>query len=160
MKRVPYLHYYYTWTWLEAAGLEEIGQVAANHSTWDLEFENLPMESLLLIYADFRVRGERVNGKEVMRICSLEESRDVIFSKLADMTEEKQRRYRTVYAKLRDFEAFLQAHGVSPEQPGAGSGAPSGSCTGKRRRRLAGAAADDLREQCPPDAYHYRGPLL
>jgi len=48
-KRVPYLHYYYTWTWLEAAGLEEIGQVAANHSTWDLEFENLPMESLLLI---------------------------------------------------------------------------------------------------------------
>lgn len=114
-KRVPYLHYYYTWTWLDAAGLEEIGQVAANHSTWDLEFENLPMESLLLIYADFRVRGERVNGKEVMRICSLEESRDVIFSKLADMTEEKQRRYRTVYAKLRDFEAFLLAHGVSPD---------------------------------------------
>ena len=114
-KRIPYLHYYYTWTWLEAAGLEEIGHVAANHSTWDLEFENLPMESLLLIYADFRVRGERVNGKEHMRICSLAESRDIIFSKLADMTEEKQRRYRTVYCKLRDFEDYLQAHGVSPD---------------------------------------------
>lgn len=114
-KRIPYLHYYYTWTWLEEAGLEEIGHVAANHSTWDLEFENLPLESLLLIYADFRVRGERVNGKEVMRICSLEESREIIFSKLADMTEEKQRRYRTVYCKLRDFEAFLLARGISPD---------------------------------------------
>lgn len=114
-RRIPYLHYYYTWTWLEEAGLEEIAQVAANHSTWDLEFENLPMESLLLIYADFRVRGHRENGREVMEICSLERSRDIIFSKLADMTEEKQRRYRTVYCKLRDFEAFLLAHGVSPE---------------------------------------------
>jgi len=114
-RRIPHLHYYYTWTWLEQAGLEEIGQVAANHSTWDLEFENLPMESLLLIYADFRVRGERVNGKEVMRICTLEESRDIIFSKLADMTEEKQRRYRTVYCKLRDFEAFLLSRGVTPD---------------------------------------------
>ena len=36
-----------------------IAHVAANHSTWDLEFENLPMESLLLIYADFRVRALR-----------------------------------------------------------------------------------------------------
>ena len=114
-RRIPYLHYYYTWAWLEEAGLEEIAQVAANHSTWDLEFENLPMESLLLIYADFRVRGHRENGREVMEICSLERSRDIIFSKLADMTEEKQRRYRTVYCKLRDFEAFLLAHGVSPE---------------------------------------------
>ena len=114
-RRVPYLHYYYTWTWLEDAGLEEIGQVAANHSTWDLEFENLPIESLLLIYADFRVRGHREDGREVMEILSLERSRDVIFSKLADMTEEKQRRYRTVYCKLRDFEAFLMAHGVSPD---------------------------------------------
>ncbi len=63
LKRIAYLHYYYTWTWLESQGLEEIGHVAANHSTWDLEFENLPMESLLLIYADFRVRGHRENGR-------------------------------------------------------------------------------------------------
>ena len=112
LKRIAYLHYYYTWTWLEGAGLPEIGHVAANHSTWDLEFENLPMESLLLIYSDFRVRGVRVDGKEVMGIYSLAESRDMIFSKLADMTPQKQRRYETVYYKLRDFEAFLRANGV------------------------------------------------
>ena len=112
LKRTAYLHYYYTWTWLEGAGLEEIGHVAANHSTWDLEFENLPMESLLLIYADFRVRGHRENGREIMGIYSLEESRDMIFSKLADMTPQKQRRYQTVYCKLRDFEAFLKDNGV------------------------------------------------
>ena len=115
LKRIAYLHYYFTWTWLEEAGLPEIGHVAANHSTWDLEFENLPMESLLLIYADFRVRGTRVNGKEVMGIYSLSESRDMIFSKLADMTPQKQRRYETVYCKLRDFEAFLEANGVGAD---------------------------------------------
>ena len=115
LKRIAYLHYYYTWTWLEGQGLEEIGHVAANHSTWDLEFENLPMESLLLIYADFRVRGHRENGREIMGIYSLAESRDMIFSKLADMTPEKQRRYETVYCKLRDFEAFLKDNGVGPD---------------------------------------------
>ena len=36
--------------------MEEIGYISANHSTWDLEFENLPIESLLLIYADFMSR--------------------------------------------------------------------------------------------------------
>ena len=115
-RRIPYLHYYYTGTWLEQEGLEEIGHVAANHSTWDLEFENLPIESLLLIYADFRVRGHcGPDGKEIMRIHTLSESRDIIFSKLADMTEEKQRRYRTVYCKLRDFEDYLLSRGVSPD---------------------------------------------
>ena len=74
------------------------------------------MESLLLIYADFRVRGTRVNGKEVMGIYSLSESRDMIFSKLADMTPQKQRRYETVYCKLRDFEAI---------PPGQRRGAPT-----------------------------------
>lgn len=114
--RIPYLHYYFTWQWLSGNGMPEIAQVASNHSTWDLEFENLPIESLLLIYADFRVRGERdANGAEHVRIYSLRESYDVIFSKLADMTEEKQRRYRTVYCKLRDFEAYLLSMGVNPD---------------------------------------------
>jgi len=111
--RIPYLHYYYTWIWLEQHGLEEIGHVAANHSTWDLEFENLPIESLLLIYADFRVRGVRAAGREVMGIYTLKESRDMIFSKLADMTPEKKKRYQTVYCKLRDFEQYLQSMGIS-----------------------------------------------
>lgn len=49
-KRIPYLHYYYTWQWLSGHGMEHIAHISANHSTWDLEFENLPVESLLLIY--------------------------------------------------------------------------------------------------------------
>ena len=40
-------------------GLPAIGHIAANHSVWDLELENLSVESLLLIYADFRVKSSR-----------------------------------------------------------------------------------------------------
>ncbi len=112
-RRIPYLHYYYTWDWLTRGGMPAIAHIAANHSTWDLEFENLQLESLLLIYADFRVRGTRgADGRERVAIYSLAEARDVIFGKLADMTEEKNRRYRTVYAKLWDFERFLLSCGV------------------------------------------------
>ena len=110
--RIPYLHYYYTWQWLVDRGLETIAHIAANHSTWDLEFENLTIESLLLIYADFRVRGSRENGREKMRICTLEEAYGIILSKLADVTPEKRRRYQMVYSKLRDFELFLRGRGV------------------------------------------------
>ena len=112
-RRIPYLHYYYTWQWFSEQNMEEIGHVSANHSTWDLEFENLPVESLLLIYADFRVRGTRgEDGKEQIRIYTLAEAYEMIFSKLYDMTPEKQKRYQTVYYKLRDFERMLQSRGV------------------------------------------------
>lgn len=113
--RIPYLHYYYTWQWLTDRGLEHIAHISANHSTWDLEFENLPIESLLLIYADFRVRGSREDGTEVMRIYSLAEAYDIIRSKLSNVTPEKQKRYQLVYCKLRDFELFLRSHGVCDE---------------------------------------------
>ena len=72
--------------------MEGIAHISANHSTWDLEFENLSVESLLLIYADFRVRGNRENGKEIMRICSLAEAYGVIRSKLSNVTPEKAQR--------------------------------------------------------------------
>ena len=111
-KRIPFLHYYYTYQWLDRQGLPKIAHIAANHSTWDLEFENLTLESLLLIYADFRVRGTWENGKETVRIYSLAESFDMILSKLCDVTPEKTRRYRTVYTKLADFEQMLASHGV------------------------------------------------
>ena len=114
--RIPYLHYYYTWQWLTGHGMPNIAHIAANHSTWDLEFENLPLESLLLIYADFRVRGAKEHGREVMRICSLDESYGIILSKLADMTPEKRRRYETVYAKLSDFERYLASRGVQADE--------------------------------------------
>ncbi len=116
MPRIPYLHYYYTWKWLEERNMPDIAHISANHSTWDLEFENLPIESLILIYADFRVRAERgTDGKEQTIISPLTESRDRIFVKLADMTPEKRLRYETVYKKLDDFERFLISHGVNPE---------------------------------------------
>ena len=114
-RRIPFLHYYYTFQWLERQGLPKIAHIAANHSTWDLEFENLTLESLLLIYADFRVRGTRENGREVVRIYTLEEAYDMILSKLCDVTPEKKRRYRTVYTKLADFERMLVQRGVQTD---------------------------------------------
>ena len=113
--RIPYLHYYYTDLWLIRHGLPRIAHISANHSTWDLEFENLAPESLILIYADFRVRGTRENGREVMRIYTLAESYDMIFSKLYNMTAEKARRYKRVYLKLSDFEKLLTSFGVRTE---------------------------------------------
>ena len=45
----------------------QMGHIAANHSVWDLELENLSVESLLLIYADFRVKSYRdKEGKEII----------------------------------------------------------------------------------------------
>lgn len=114
-RRIPYLHYYYTWQWLTQREMEHIAHVSANHSTWDLEFENLPIESLLLIYADFRVRGTRENGRETVRIYSLAEAYEMIMSKLSDVTPAKQKRYRLVYSKLRDFERFLHDRGIGTE---------------------------------------------
>lgn len=115
-KRVPYLHYYYTWQWFAEHGMEAIGHISANHSTWDLEFENLPMESLLLILADFRVRGEwDESGRERIRICTLDDAYAIICGKLADMTPDKLRRYQRVYNKLHDFEELLRSRGVSTD---------------------------------------------
>lgn len=115
-RRIPYLHYYYTWQWFSENHMPEIGHVSANHSTWDLEFENLPVESLLLIYADFRVRGARgADGREHVRVYTLDEAYAIIFSKLSDMTEEKQARYKSVYEKLHDFECLLKSRGVPTE---------------------------------------------
>ncbi len=115
MPRIPYLHYYYTWKWLEDGGMPDIAHIAANHSTWDLEFENLPIESLLLIYSDFRVRAERTADGEKAVICTLAEARERIFNKLADMTPQKRLRYETVYSKLDDFERFMQSKGVNTD---------------------------------------------
>ncbi len=115
-KRIPYLHYYFTDQWLRERNMPAIAHIAANHSTWDLEFENLPIESLLLIYSDFRVRGETTpEGREEMRILSLAEARDKIFSKLYNMDDEKRARYERVYHKLRDFEDYLASLGVSAD---------------------------------------------
>ncbi len=112
-ERVPYLHYYYTDEWLTRSGLPQVGQVAGNHSTWDLELANLSVESMLLIYADFRSKQRReADGRETAALYSLKDAFDVILSKLDNVDDAKKRRYEYVYRKLRDFEDYMRFRGV------------------------------------------------
>ena len=112
-ERVAYLHYYYTDQWFTRRGLTALGHIAANHSVWDLEIENLSSESLALVYADFRVKQIYDDQhREIPRLYSLQEAFDVILSKLDDLDDAKRMRYRYVYAKLRDFEDYLISFGV------------------------------------------------
>lgn len=106
--RVPYLHYYYTEKWFDKFNLKKIGHIATNHSTWDLELENLPLESLILIYSDFRVK----NKENKMHIFTLDEAYDVILNKLDNVDKKKELRYRRVYHKLKDFENYIINLGV------------------------------------------------
>ena len=125
-ERVPYLHYYYTDEWLTRSGLPQVGQVAGNHSAWDLELANLSVESMLLIYADFRSKQRReADGRETAALYSLKDAFDVILSKLDNVDGAKKRRYEYVYRKLRDFEEYmrfcgvdvtLRGHDTAPEQ--------------------------------------------
>lgn len=123
-ERVPYLHYYYTDQWFNRHSMQYIGHIAANHSTWDLEPENLSVESLVLIYSDFRVKQKRgADGRELTYISNLDEAFDVILSKLDNVDEVKKNRYRFVYSRLHDFEEYMKSLGVDvgldghPEKP-------------------------------------------
>jgi nicotinic acid mononucleotide adenylyltransferase/HD superfamily phosphodiesterase len=111
LKRVPYLHYYYTDQWFKKHNITYIGHIATNHSTWDLELENLPLESLILIYSDFRVKNKGAN----MHIFDLQKSFDVILEKLDNVDEKKEKRYKRVYAKLKDFEDYMISLGVKTD---------------------------------------------
>ena len=107
-KRVPYLHYYYTDVWFKKFNIPNIGHIATNHSTWDLELEILPLESLILIYSDFRVKNQITkNNKYKMHIYTLEEAFTIILNKLDNVDDAKEKRYRRVYAKLLDFENYM-----------------------------------------------------
>lgn len=112
LKRVPYLHYYYTDQWFKKHKITYIRNIAVNHSTWDLELENLSLEALILIYSDFRVKNKNILNLPSMHIYSLSESFDVILDKLDNVNDEKIKRYRRVYEKLKDFEDFLLDIGV------------------------------------------------
>ena len=117
-RRVPYLHYYYTDYCMSGNGMPDIAHIAANHSTWDLVFENLSVESLLLIYADFRIKSTRdADGKEIIRFYTLAEAFDVILGKLDNVDEAKRKRYEKVYSRLKDFEDFMILQGVVTDMP-------------------------------------------
>ena len=131
-RRVPYLHYYYTDYCLTRFGLPTIMHIAANHSTWDLEIENLSVESLLLIYADFRVRSTRdEDEQETINFFTLEEAFDVVLTKLDNINEAKNHRYEKVYNKLLDFEEFMCENGVTTVLPEDWSEAPRFKCAPK-----------------------------
>lgn len=116
--RIPYLHYYYTDLCYTRLGMPVIGHIAANHSTWDLELENLSVESLLLIYADFRVKSSRrEDGAEQVHFYSLQQAYDVILGKLDNVDDAKRLRYQKVYSKLKDFEDYMVEKGVVTQLP-------------------------------------------
>lgn len=116
--KVPYYHYYYTEDWFNRFGMSDIGHIATNHSTWDLELETLPIESLILIYSDFRVKNKFENNNYIMEIFSLEESFDIILNKLDNVDREKENRYKKVYKKLQDFEDYIITLGVDTSLKG------------------------------------------
>lgn len=124
-ERVPYLHYYYTDQWFTQRGLSALGHIAANHSVWDLEIENLSSESLVLVYADFRVK-QTYDDQHHESAClySLQDAFDVILSKLDNVDDAKRRRYQYVYAKLRDFEEYMISFGVDTTLATAGHTPP------------------------------------
>lgn len=102
--RIAYFHYFYSDQWYRKRRLENIGNVAVNHSTWDLELNSLSVESLILIYSDFQVKNDSSNK---MHLFSLADSFDVILNKLDNLDEHKTRRYHRVYEKLVDFEKYI-----------------------------------------------------
>ena len=122
-ERVPLLHYYYTDQWLLGRGMPAVSHIAANHSTWDLELDTLSIESLCLIYADFRSKqGRDEQGRETTILYPLEESFHIILRKLENVDQAKRRRYEFVYGKLHDFEDYMRSLGVDVDltgQPGA-----------------------------------------
>lgn len=112
-ERVPYLHYYYTDQWLTRRKMPIISHIASNHSTWDLELDSLSIESLCLIYADFRSKeGVDENGEYNNIFYSLADSFSVILDKLDGVDAIKRRRYELVYIKLRNFEDYMRCCGV------------------------------------------------
>ena len=118
-ERVPYLHYYYTDQWLLERNMGNISHIAANHSTWDLELESLSVESLCLIYADFRSKQDRdEKGQEITVLYPLDQSFQVILSKLDNVDSSKRRRYEFVYGKLHDFEDYMRSLGVDVDLTG------------------------------------------
>lgn len=112
-KRVAYLHYYYTDLWFMKHDMPGIAHIAANHSTWDLELETLPLESLILIYADFRVKNKITKNGSKMSIFSLADSFQIILDKLDNVDDAKEKRYIRVYEKLKDFENYMIHRGIS-----------------------------------------------
>lgn len=113
LRKVAYYHYYYTDEWFIERNIAYIRNIAVNHSTWDLELENLSVESLILIYSDFCVKRVRDKSHPYsMKFFNMTEAFQVILDKLDNVDAAKEKRYRRVYAKLKDFEDYMVDMGV------------------------------------------------
>ncbi|MDR3672285.1 MAG: adenylyltransferase/cytidyltransferase family protein [Holophaga sp.] len=118
-RRTPRLHYYYTHQYYADRGLGGLGHIATNHSCWDLERIRLPIETQILIYCDFRVKEVMDGqGRRRMAVISLKDAFAAILDKLENVDQEKFLRYRAVYGRLRDMEAYALTLGVALEPPG------------------------------------------
>ena len=118
-RKIPRLHYWYTDQWYRVRDLAGLGHIATDHSCWDLERIRLPVESQLLIYADFRTKDvPGPDGRPRMSIISLRDSFATIRDKLEDLDRPKLQRYRDVYRKLRDLEDYLLHLDVDLDPPG------------------------------------------
>ena len=147
-RRTPRLHYYYTHAWYRARHLPGLGHIATNHSTWDLEQVRLPIETMLLIYADFRVKDStRVYGVKRMSVISLSEAYSEIRDKLENLDGAKIRRYQAVYRKLRDLEEYALALGVELDPPTFATRKPP-----KPRLPQGLSVVDVMGGRCRPDA--------
>ncbi|MBP7149222.1 MAG: adenylyltransferase/cytidyltransferase family protein, partial [Acidobacteria bacterium] len=125
VKRIPRLHYYYTHIWYQDRDLPSLGHIATNHSCWDLELVRLPVETMLLIYADFRVKDSPdPSGRQRMQIITLREAYDAILGKLENVDRAKAARYARVYRKLRNLEEYMQYLGVELSPPAFVAPAP------------------------------------
>lgn len=111
--RIPFLHYYYTDTFLRSNGMPKIAHIASNHSTWDLELENLSAESLILIYTDFRSELLPSMKHGEVRFRSLADAYASILKGTPASDAATRKRYARVYRKLCDFEAYLTRCGVN-----------------------------------------------
>lgn len=154
-ERIPYLHYYYTDELLKRENMPMTAHIASNHSTWDLELENLSIESLILIYADFRVKSRRENGEEKVYFYTLTDAFDVILGKLDNVDEKKKSRYERVYAKLKDFENYLKDMGVETDV----SKEPSGH-VGERRKDTALLMGNEVVERIKYTAIEHNIKLM
>ena len=118
-RRIPRLHYWYTDQWYRVRGLSGLGHIATDHSCWDLERIRLPLESQLLIYADFRTKEvASASGEPRMSIIPLRDSFAAIRDKLENLDHAKLQRYKNVYRKLRDLEDYLLHLGIDLDPPG------------------------------------------
>ncbi len=112
-ENVPFLHYYYINQWFKRHRMPFIGHIAANHSTWDLEPENLSVESLVLIYSDFRVKESKsAADSDEGPVISLDKAFETIRGKLYNLDERKLYRYRKVYTRLKDFQDYMEMLGI------------------------------------------------